>query len=104
MRKSLLVLVCVFALLLANCAAVLVGGLIWKSSKSKSEKAAFLVQLREINLEREKAGLAPLDKCIEMYHFDPGWARQTADCRQKIDSLLAAGIAPDSTKVFDNDE
>lgn len=101
MRKVLIIICCLAAFSLTDCAAVLVGGLIWKSSKSKSEKAEFLIELRQINLEREKAGLTPLDECIEMYHFDPGWAREKAHCRRKIDSLLAAGIQPDSTKVFE---
>jgi len=84
---------------LEGCAPVLVGGLIWKSRKSKEEKRIFLQELNRINLEREKAGLDPLDKCIELYHFDPGWARTSADCKTKIDSLIAAGIQPDLTKV-----
>jgi len=99
-KVTILTIGLIVLILLNSCAAVLVGGLIWKSSKSHSEKAEFLEQLRTINLEREKAGLEPLDECIQMYHFDPGWAERNAHCRNKIDSLLAVGVQPDSTKVF----
>jgi len=94
-----LILLLTLLLSLDACAPVLVGGMLWKSRKSKQEKNQFLQELNKVNLEREKAGLQPLDKCIEMYHFDPGWAKQTADCRVKIDSLIAAGVKPDSSKA-----
>ncbi len=97
-RHAILGLLITIALL-EGCASVLVGGLIWKSSKSKEEKNMFLRDFNQLNLEREKAGLKPLNKCIEMYHFDPGWARESADCRVMIDSLVAAGVQPDTTRV-----
>ncbi len=92
------VFVVVAALMLSGCAAVLVGGLLWKSSKSKTQKQEFLQDLRRINLEREVAGLKPLNECVEMYHFDPGWAQEKAHCRRVIDSLMAIGVEADSTK------
>ena len=88
------------ALFLYSCLPVLVGGIIWKSSKSANEQREFLQELNRINLEREKAGLKPLDVCTEMYHFDPGWAQDNADCKEKIAALIKAGIKPDSTRVF----
>ena len=48
---------------LGGCAAALVGGLIYKSTKSNEEKAAFVTNLQKTNLEREKAHLKPLDWC-----------------------------------------
>ena len=50
---------------LGGCAAVLVGGLLYKSTKSNEEKAAFVSNLQKTNLEREKAHLKPLDWCSE---------------------------------------
>ena len=97
--KLVLVGMLLTAMLVNGCAAVLVGGLIYKSSKSKQEKNEFLQELNRINLEREKVGLQPLDRCVEMYHFDPGWAMASADCRAMIDSLIAADVQPDSAKV-----
>ena len=85
---------------LAGCVPVLVGGLIWKSNRSQGEKNQFLQELNKINMEREKAGLKPLNQCVEMYHFDPGWAAESADCKAIIDSLQKAGVKPDTTKVF----
>ena len=97
--RSFLLGVLLAVMCLEGCAPVLVGGLIYKSRKSKEEKNKFLQELNRTNLEREKAGLKPLDKCIEMYHFDASWAKESADCKMKIDSLIAAGVQPDSTKV-----
>ena len=57
-------------LTLGGCAAALVGGLIYKSTKSSEEKAAFVTNLQKTNLEREKAKLKPLDWCSEAYKFD----------------------------------
>jgi len=99
MKSKLLILALALSLLLSGCAAVLVGGLIYKSSKSKQQKQEFLQNLREVNIQRELAGLEPLNECIEMYHFDPGWALQKAHCKRTIDSLKIAGVKPDSTKV-----
>lgn len=87
-------------LLLSGCVPVLIGGLMMQSSKSDTDKREFLTELNRINIEREKAGLRPLDKCMEMYHFDPAWAAEMADCKEKIDSLQNAGVQPDSTKLF----
>jgi hypothetical protein len=99
MKRLFLIAVLLAGLALSGCAAVLVGGLIMKSSKSKGQKQEFLSNLQQVNLEREKAGLQPLNECIEMYHFDPGWAYEKPHCRKTIDSLKKAGIEPDSTAV-----
>jgi hypothetical protein len=93
-------LVLFLSILLSGCVPVLIGGLMYQSSKTEAEKNQFLIEFNKNNLEREKAGLKPLDICIEMYHFDPGWAAEMADCKEKIDSLEKAGIKPDSTQVF----
>jgi len=82
MRKLITILV--LSLTLSGCAAALVGGLLYKSAKSKEAKASFLSNLQEINLEREKAGLEPLNTCEEKYTFDPGWAMDDNACRYHL--------------------
>ena len=67
-----------------SCAAVLVGGLLYKSSKSKEAKQKFMANLQQTNLEREKAGLEPLDICTEKYYFDKGWADDDKVCEERI--------------------
>ena len=69
---------------LGGCAAALVGGLIYKSTKSNEEKAAFVTNLQKTNLEREKAHLKPLDWCSEAYKFDKGWATENVECGQRV--------------------
>ena len=80
---------------LSGCAAALVGGLIYKSSKSNEEKAAFVTNLQKTNLEREKAHLQPLDWCSEAYKFDKGWATENTECGQRV----AAHEAGDKTAL-----
>jgi len=82
MRKLITILV--LSLTLSGCAAALVGGLLYKSAKSKEAKAEFLSNLQQINLEREKAGLEPLNTCEEKYTFDPGWAMDDNACRYHL--------------------
>jgi len=91
-RAIALVALC---LTLGGCAAALVGGLIYKSTKSSEEKAAFVTNLQKTNLEREKAKLKPLDWCSEAYKFDKGWATENAECGQRV----AAYEAGDKTAL-----
>lgn len=69
---------------ISGCAAALVGGLIYKSTKSNEEKAAFTTNLQRTNTEREKAKLKPLDWCSEAYKFDKGWATENTDCAARV--------------------
>lgn len=63
MRKFLIRAVALTTVMmtLGGCAAALVGGLLYKSTKSNEEKAVFVTNLQKTNLEREKAHLKPLD-------------------------------------------
>ena len=80
---------------LGGCAAALVGGLLYKSTKSNEEKANFVTNLQKTNLEREKAHLQPLDWCSEAYKFDKGWATENPECSQRV----AAYEAGDKTAL-----
>jgi hypothetical protein len=91
---GLIALTCLSATL-GGCAAVLVGGLIYKSTKSNEEKASFVTSLQKTNLEREKAHLKPLDWCSEAYKFDKGWATENVECGQRV----AAYEAGDKTAL-----
>ena len=71
-------------LLNSGCAAALVGGLLYKSAKSKEAKQKFMANLQQTNLDREKAGLQPLDMCTEKYYFDKGWADDDPVCKERI--------------------
>ena len=92
LRTIALTLLCVS---LGGCAAALVGGLIYKSTKSNEEKAAFVTNLQKTNLEREKAHLKPLDWCSEAYKLDKGWATEKPECGQRV----AAYEAGDKTAL-----
>ncbi len=70
----------------------MVGGMISKSIKSKHEKQEFLTSFYQTNLEREKAGLLPLNLCIAKYQFDPGWARQDGACKGIIQAYINGSV------------
>lgn len=72
-------------LVFTGCAAVLVGGLFYKSAKSNAEKREFTTWFQRTNLEREQADLRPLDWCSETYKFDPGWAIERPACKERIE-------------------
>jgi len=82
--KIFISLLVIIVLLNSGCAAALVGGLLYKSSKSKQAKQEFMSNLQQTNLEREKAGLEPLDICTEKYYFDKGWADDDKPCEERI--------------------
>ena len=81
------------SLLLSGCAAVLVGGLIYDHTRNREEKKQFTEDFRKQNLEREKAGLKPLDWCQELYKFDQHWYGEDANCRAEAEKSRAAGVA-----------
>lgn len=100
MKKSILCLfILFFALYCLNCIPVAVGGLIYKSSKTKHEKQEFLTKFHQINLEREKAGLLPLDLCIAKYQFDEGWAKKDKTCKNKIYAYIRGEIDEYGQKI-----
>ena len=75
--------------ILTGCLPILVGGMIWKSSKSREEHERWSTQFQATNIERVKIGLPPLDWCIEATRFDKGWAHQDTNCAARIDRAEA---------------
>ena len=65
MKKRYLVAAVVFVMLLNACAPVMVGSHYVRSGKESELIKEFTEKLRADNLEREKAGLKPLDFCEE---------------------------------------
>jgi hypothetical protein len=71
----------VLPLVLNGCASVLVGGLFYHDSKTRDQRLAFTTGFQRLNFEREKAGLAPLNWCDELYRFDQHWYSEDAHCK-----------------------
>ena len=99
---SLLILC--FTLFCLNCLPVAVGGLILKSSSTKKQQRVFLENFYETNLEREKAGLLPLDLCIAKYRFDKGWANKDKTCTRIIAAFMRGEIDEFGQKVVKKDK
>lgn len=82
-------LVCVWLLcsvltMSQGCLPVLIGGAFYHDAKKKKTRQEFIESFRQTNLEREKAGLEPLDLCTEKYGFDRAWAMKDPGCRERI--------------------
>ena len=76
--------------LFSGCAAIILGSLIshgMQSSANTKARQEFINRLQETNLKRQQAGLPPLDNCVEIYNYDPDWARNINECTSTTDSL-----------------
>lgn len=87
MRKMIVLMI--FTLASAGCAAALVGGAFYKGSKTKGQRQEFVTQLQKTNMEREEKGLKPLDWCSEAYRFDEGYADNDTQCAKRIKAYKA---------------
>jgi len=99
--KYLITFIALIIAIHCGCAAVLVGGLLYKSSKSKEAKREFISNLQKTNLEREKAGLQPLDTCTEKYYFDKGWADDDPVCAERIQRYEAGDTSALGTQELE---
>ncbi len=81
MKNLILILL---SIAISGCAAAAIGSYAYKSSKSKEAKQQFMANYHQINIEREKQGLQPLDLCTEQYHFDEDWANDDPNCAKRI--------------------
>ena len=79
MKTITLILLLVFST--TGCIPMMVGGHYYRSSKTIEAKQKFLQNFNEINLQREKGGLQPLDICSEKRNFDPDWAKDDDKCK-----------------------
>ena len=71
-------------LVLGGCAAALVGGLMYDNASDNTDRAKWNQAFNSNNLEREKAGLRPLDFCSEMYKAKASWAKSDSGCRDRV--------------------
>jgi len=58
--------------------------LIYDHTRNREEKKQFTEDFRKQNLEREKAGLAKLDWCSEVYKYSRSWAMEQLGCAELI--------------------
>lgn len=93
-----------FTLFSLKCAPVLVGGLIAKSSSSRKQRQLFMENLNKTNLEREKAGLKPLDVCIAKYQFDKSWALKDKSCKKILNAYIRGEVDVYGQKIKKNDK
>ena len=67
--------------LTSGCAAVVAGAIFYDHAEARKDRAAFTADFRKQNLDREKAGLAPLDWCQELYRTKPSWFAEDKTCK-----------------------
>lgn len=69
---------------LSGCIPTIIGASVYKSSKTRESKERFMAEFNKTNIEREKAGLPPLDLCTEKYYYDKKWADNDPICDERI--------------------
>ncbi len=80
-------------MLLNGCVAALIGGVAYKSSKTKGQRQEFMTEFQKTNTERELKGLQPIDWCSEAYKFDEGWANNDKVCAKRIKAYKSGDMA-----------
>lgn len=81
---KILILSMIIGILSSSCVETLIASSVYKSSKTRQAKQEFMADFNQTNIEREKAGLPPLDLCAEQYHFDKKWADNDPVCAERI--------------------
>lgn len=94
MRKyAYAVLIMASAASLSGCLPVLAGGLIYDNVANNEAREKFSTDLNTRNIEREKAGLKPLDWCSEAYKAKRSWAESDKPCAARIKAYDAGDHA-----------
>lgn len=88
-NKVLSIQLVFLAIFCTSCVPALIGSVAYHSVKSKGEKREFMDNYNKTNIEREKAGLPPLDLCTEKYHFDEGYAKDDPPCKKRVEAYEA---------------
>jgi len=99
-------------LTLLTALSILISGCIdaavvqtYKYSQTKMTNEKFMEHFNKTNIEREKAGLPPLDLCTEKYHFDEKWADDDPECKERISRYEAGDTkALGNTKLGELDQ
>ena len=85
---------------LTGCIPMLIGAAVYSSAQTDATKQKFLDDFNKTNLEREKAGLKPLEYCSELRRLDATIAKNDDECK-KLDAQKAEQAAnPPATPTF----
>ena len=88
------------ALSLTGCIPLLIGAAVYSNAQTDATKQKFLDDFNKTNLEREKAGLKPLEYCSELRRLDDTLAKNDEECK-KLDAQKASQAAnPPATPTF----
>jgi len=88
------------SLSLTGCIPFLIGAAVYANAQTDATKQKFLDDFNKTNLEREKAGLKPLEYCFELRRLDDTMAKNDDECK-KLDALKAERAAnPPATPTF----
>jgi hypothetical protein len=79
---------------------LLIGAAVYSNAQTDATKQKFLDDFNKTNLEREKAGLKPLEYCSELRRLDDNLAKNDEECK-KLDAQKAQQAAnPPATPTF----
>jgi hypothetical protein len=90
----------IVSLSLTGCIPLLIGAAVYSNAQTDATKQKFLDDFNKTNLEREKAGLKPLEYCSELRRLDDNLAKNDEECK-KLDAQKAQQAAnPPATPTF----
>jgi hypothetical protein len=81
MKKLIIVAALLPLLLLQGCAAVAIGAYAYDKSAKREVHQKYFEQFNNLNIEREKNGLKPLDLCTYKKSVDKEWASDDENCK-----------------------
>ena len=88
------------ALSLTGCVPMLIGAAVYSSAQTDATKQKFLDDFNKTNLEREKAGLKPLEYCSELRRLDDNMAKNDDECKRLEAQKAEQAANPPSTPTF----
>jgi hypothetical protein len=84
---------------LTGCIPAIIGAVAYSGAQSDATKQKFLDDFNKTNLEREKAGLKPIDYCVELRRFDAKLAEQDGECKKQTEMGAKESATPPSTQA-----
>jgi hypothetical protein len=100
LRASVFVLLLLSTLIgLTGCIPAIIGAVAYSGAQSDATKQKFLDDFNKTNLEREKAGLKPIDYCLELRRFDAKMAEQDGECKKQAEMGVKESSTPSSAQA-----
>lgn len=82
-NTGLVVALIIIATAMSACVPAAIATYAYHDVGQTDARQKFMAEYNKNNIEREKAGLQPLDLCTEKRHFDEDWANDDPACKKE---------------------